>query len=117
MKEILLSNGLVALVDDQDFDALAQYSWHYKLSGGYAAANSPSESGPVQVRMHRLILQAPDGMQVDHINGNGLDNQRANLRLASRSTNQANTFLSSQNTSGYKGVYYEPDGHRFRARI
>lgn len=55
--------------------------------------------------MHRLILDVPKGAEVDHINGNGLDNRRRNLRICTRSENQWNRRLAPNNTSGFKGVY------------
>jgi hypothetical protein len=56
--------------------------------------------------MHRLILQAPAGVKVDHINGNGLDNRSANLRLATNSQNTAHTHRSPRNVNGFRGVFF-----------
>lgn len=67
--------------------------------------------------MHRLILDAPDGVDVDHINRNKLDNRKANLRLVSRSHNMMNTDLRSTNTSGYKGVSWSQVAGKWEARI
>lgn len=66
--------------------------------------------------LHRVVTQCPRGMVVDHINGNGLDNRRANLRVCTHAQNSLNTKLRSDNTTGYKGVLRTPDG-RFEARI
>ena len=57
--------------------------------------------------MHRVILNAPPGVEVDHINGNGLDNRRSNLRLATRAQGQANRGRFKSNKSGYKGVHFD----------
>jgi hypothetical protein len=66
--------------------------------------------------MHRLILGAPDDMHVDHVNGNGLDNRRNNIRIASRAENMANRKKHKNNTSGFMGVWQAASG-RWRARL
>lgn len=107
MKEIKLTNGVVTLVDDEDFEMLSKVTWYFRKEG-YAVGNLPSPSKGVypKVLMHRYILNAPKGSQVDHVNENKLDNRRENLRLATASTNKANSGMRSINTSGYKGVVY-----------
>jgi hypothetical protein len=118
VKEIPLSQGKVAIVDDEDYAELAQYKWCIRKTGGGQSicairnAPTPVTSGPKQIQMHRQIMQAPDGIEVDHANGDPLDNRRCNLRLATRSQNLANrrTFSST----GFKGVHrYSNDGSRF----
>jgi hypothetical protein len=102
MREIPLTHGEVALVDDEDFEWLSKFSWRVvddpRNNTLYAAA-SP-------ITMHRIILGS-DGAEaslVDHENGNGLDNRRENLRMATASQNQGNRRLNRNSTSGYKGV-------------
>lgn len=107
--EIELTQGQVALIDERDFDKVHQYRWcaHHIRWQWYAINNSERRRGGRPLRMHRFILDAPAGMEVDHINGNGLDNRRANLRLATRSQNHANKSVQRNKTSSrYKGVYY-----------
>jgi hypothetical protein len=103
MKEIPLSKGKVALVDDTDFDWLSHWKW--SATGcrcRYAGRHDWSERK--MVYMHREIMTAPDEMDVDHINGNRLDNRRCNLRLCTTAENAANRGTGSNNTSGFKGV-------------
>lgn len=95
-KEITLTNGKVALIDDEDFEKLNEFNWYFRKEG-YAVSNTKH-------LMHRLVMNAPKGYQVDHINLNKLDNRKSNLRLANASTNKANDGLRANNTSGYKGV-------------
>src|SRR3990167_2235442 len=66
----------------------------------------------ITVFLHRFILNAPKGLEVDHINGNGLDNRRKNIRLCTKKENMQNRRISINNTSGYKGVYYHKSDKR-----
>lgn len=105
MKEIQLGGAyrhLSVIVDDGDYDWLAGYSWcrNPGHKTDYAVARV---AGRIQ-QMHRLILQPPPGLRVDHKNGNGLDNRRANIRLATASQNQQNRPVSVLNQTGFKGV-------------
>jgi hypothetical protein len=67
--------------------------------------------------MHRLLIDCPDGMHVDHIDGNGLNNRRANLRIATSGQNQCNRGKSPRNTSGFKGVNWRKKEMRWNAQI
>ncbi|HEY1248462.1 MAG TPA: AP2/ERF family transcription factor [Nitrososphaera sp.] len=117
MKEIPLTRGEVALVDDEDYDWLMQWKWHY-TSNGYAARRD-GKYGPI-ILMHRQILglEPGDKTQSDHIDRDKVNNQRFNLRIASNRQNSMNTstrkilFRSSE----YKGVTQYRDG-RWMARI
>ena len=120
MKEIPLTKGYVALVDDEDFEALSAYRWHALKgrNGKKYAISYPRRSGKtIYVYMHRLVLRAAPGILVDHINHNGLDNRRVNLRLATNAENSANRVKPACNTSGYKGVFPCTTGGRWFARV
>ncbi len=91
MKEIpLFKNGNIvgkALVDDEDFEFLNDFTWR-KHSAGYAVRY---ERGPQHTHyMHRIILNAPKGLEVDHANGCRFDNQKSNIRLCTRLENRRN---------------------------
>lgn len=110
MREMLLHGakaaGRVALVDDDDFEALSKYRWRIfdnpkASSGPYAIANTPGEWKKT-VYMHRLVL--PGVSRVDHIDGNGLNNQRSNLRNASVVQNARNSRSHRDSSSDFKGV-------------
>jgi hypothetical protein len=117
MKEIQLTQGQVTLVDDEDYEYLNQWNWqaHYnKKQSIYYATGVINKNF---VTMHRLILNAPKDMYVDHINHNTLDNRKENLRLATLSENQYNRKRCKRNTSGYKGVSWSKLHNKWRARI
>ncbi len=107
MKVIELTKGQVAIVDDEDFERLAQYRWHY--DGKYARRRLLAQSGTrgKMVVMQSVILSRlpTKGQEIDHINRNKLDNRRCNLRIVTPSQNQCNKDRASNNTSGAKGVY------------
>jgi hypothetical protein len=116
MKEINLSRGKITIVDDADFDYLNQ--WRWKLSStGYAVRAYMVNGKTTRVRMHRLITNADKTKEVDHINGNSLDNRRSNLRTCSHAENNQNKGKQSNNTSGYKGVMWDKGTGRWRAKI
>lgn len=103
MGQIVLTQGKIAVVDDDDLEWVNQWKWCYH--NGYATRSIWNGSRVFTVRLHRELLQAPPGLQVDHINGDKLDNRRANLRLATNAQNGMNQKKSSNCTSIYKGVY------------
>lgn len=119
MKTIPLTQGKVALVDDADYADLARYKWYATKKGGpwYAKRNSPRTGGRHHaILLHRVLLDAPPGLEVDHINGNGLDNRRANLRLATHAENQYNRRPLG-GTSRFKGVCWNREHGKWRAAI
>lgn len=119
MKEVPVYPNLVALVDDEDFDFVSRSVWHSKSHMGaklvYAATNVAPWGEKIYTKMHRLILSAPKGFFVDHINGNGLDNQRSNLRLCTITENARNR-RKHNGRSLFKGVHPRPSG-RWQAVI
>jgi HNH endonuclease len=119
--EIPLTQGKVALVDREDYEELIKYKWYAKRGGKtfYAVRKSPLDKKRKQctIQMHRVIMNTPIGMETDHINGNGLDNRRTNLRVCSRSENRCNVGKCSNNTSGYKGVSFFKANSKWHAMI
>lgn len=118
---IQLTQGKQTMVDDEDYQFLNQWKW-YTTTKGYAArrVHYPSTRDNQKFKgflMHRVIAFAPDGTQVDHINGDKLDNRKANLRLATNAQNQMNKVTQSNSTTGYKGVSFEKSIGRYRAYI
>lgn len=107
---IPLTQGYSALVSDSDFPALSQFKWRYV--NGYAARTA----SPNRLEyMHRVLMQPAPHQQVDHIDGDRLNNTRENLRLASRADNQRNKGVPRNSSTGFKGV--GPYGERYHARI
>jgi len=105
MKEIQLSRGMVTLVDDEDYEFLNQWKWsvYQRRNIFYAYRNIYIKNKITCVIMHRLITDAPKGKEVDHIDHDGLNNQKSNLRICTHSQNLKNR--SSSGKSKYLGVY------------
>lgn len=120
MKKIKLTQDKYALVDNDDFKALSKYKWFAtkNVNTFYAMRNSPTVNGKYKILlMHRVIMQTPKGMHTDHIDHNGLNNQRKNLRVCTNSQNQMNSGKKSHNKSGFKGVSYYERYKKWRAQI
>jgi len=105
MKEIKLTQGKVALVDDEDFEYLNQFKWcAQKKKHTYYARGQKSINGiSMHILMHRIIMNTPDNMITDHIDHNGLNNQKSNLRICTNGQNLMNR--KSRGSSRYLGVY------------
>jgi hypothetical protein len=120
MKEIKLTKGLVALVDDEDYEYLSKWKWcaarqHGNRRGIYAVrATYTKLAGGAKrglMRMHRQILGENDmKMHVDHVDGNGLNNQRSNLRICTPSENLRNRPAAIGNKTGLKGISQDKHG-------
>ena len=118
MKAIALTGGLATVVDDEDYDALAQHQWFAHRNGNtyYAQRNSRGTRHRHPIHMHRCITHCPEWCEVDHINHNGLDNRKHNLRVCTKSQNQQNRTKTYEGTSCFKGVRRRP-GRPWEARI
>lgn len=120
MKEIKLVPDGIALVDDDDFESLNQWTWYrvnIKPSCTYAMRHGINDMGKrTSILMHREIMGNPIGLFVDHKNGNGLDNQKFNLRECTHDLNNKNRGANTERK--YVGVGYGTWGHKhYRARI
>ena len=112
----MLSNGGITFVDDSDFEWLNQWKWT-RDGYGYVLRFFGARNNQKQIRIHRAILNAPEGIQVDHINGNPLDNRRKNLRLCTNSQNQMNKKVRRDNKTGFKGVTLHKSTGLYMARL
>ncbi len=118
MAALTLPSGLAVLFDEQDEDIVRSHSWCLHTTQTrdrlirYAIAWAKADGRTAY--MHRLVMAAPSGMFVDHINGDGLDNRRANLRLCTNQQNNANSTWPV-GVSGYRGV--SKTRNKFRAHI
>lgn len=106
MKYIKLTDNKIAKIDDDDFELVSKYKWclSYKKAKRLYAI---SKIGGKNVRMHRLIINAPRNLLVDHINFNTLDNRKENLRLCNPTENARHSRTLIKTKSGFKGVVYE----------
>lgn len=112
-ESLMLAGGLVVLFDAEDADLVHRYVWTRYRGGNthYARTSNILQNEKRGLRMHRLILDAGPNEFVDHRNGNGLDNQRSNLRLATRAQNGMNRAPNRNTSSRHKGVcWYKRTG-------
>lgn len=117
MTTIKLSQGKEAIIDEADYESVSKYKWTYcinKKDGHQFVIHGWAKgSGKKNLYLGRYIVDAPDHLEVDHINQNPLDNRRSNLRLATRSQNAANIRKRSDNTTGYKGISFDKSRNKF----
>ena len=118
MKEIkLLYCNIVTLVDDEDYERLNKHNWHVSESGSVTYPRRALDSRGRTIRMHREILSVPLGMEVDHKDGDGLNNQKSNLRICASSQNRANARSRSNTSSKHKGVTWVKANRKWKAQI
>lgn len=117
MIELTLPTGQVALLDIDDMVAVESFAWHAVPKGRtcYVGSTVGPRTSRTTLMLHRLLVSAPPDRLVDHRNRNGLDNRRSNLRLCTPVQNRANAI--SRNSSGYRGIFWDPDNKNWRARI
>jgi hypothetical protein len=124
MKEISLTQGKVALVDDEDYDFLMQWKWYARGHGKlfYAVRQTPSidkfgKYKQKRIKMHHLLFHCPNDKVTDHKDGNGLNNQKDNLREATKQQNACNKSKSQNCSSIYKGVHWSKQANKWIAEI
>jgi len=121
MKQIPLTQNKFALVDDENFEWLNQYKWHaHHNQGHWYALHSVRNNGKkTEIKMHRLImgLNSEDKQKIDHIDGNGLNNQQNNIRFCTQMQNCQNQNLRKNTSSKYKGVSWFNRDKKWRAYI
>ena len=117
MKKIELANNKgIALVDDDDYDLINQYKWSLHVKR-YAITNVKIDNKQVTKLMHRLIMNEPKNMQIDHKNHNGLDNQKNNLRIVTHQQNNMNAIKINKSSSIFKGVRLHKISNKWESRI
>lgn len=102
MALIALTNGNHAIVDDEDFAALDAFKWHG--GGGYARRHVRVNGKRTAILLHREVMSCPQGMTVDHISGDTLDNRRSNLRVCTSAQNLLNRKKHTGGKNLYKGL-------------
>lgn len=122
VKTINLTQGKRAIIDDDDFERVSQFKWCAVRRFGlwYAERAHPYKNGGrrrASIPMHRFVMNAPPGVDVDHKNGNGLDNRKSELRFATQIQNCQNRGKRKILSSKYKGVDWVPRDNRWRSRI
>lgn len=114
---IKLNHGYYAILDKKDYIKLKKYTWFIRNNKNTIYVERWGKKEQPHIHMHREIMNPKYNEQVDHINGNGLDNRRCNLRICSQSQNQANSKIRKDNTSGYKGITFHKATNKWQAQI
>lgn len=118
---IPLTKGYEAVIDVEDVCLVEDFNWLSSVCKNvvYAMRASPRKPNTKRkfILLHRVLTSAPAHLQVDHIDSDGLNNRRSNLRLATVSQNHFNSRISKRNTSGFKGVSFEKRANKWLARI
>ena len=116
---IQLTKGYEAVIDTSDVHLVDGFNWcaDVHLNTVYALRRDYSNGCRKVIRMHRVLLCEPEGLEVDHKDGNGLNNRRLNLRLAEAVQNKRNTKIARHNTSGFKGVTFHKQTGKWHAQI
>ncbi len=114
VRYIALTKGLFAIVDAADYEEVNKYKWSAHIAGAncYAARRDKGKN----LTLHRFIMKPPKGMYVDHIDGNGLNNRRSNLRICTAQQNQCNRGPQGR-TSRFKGIHYRKHIEKYSASI
>jgi hypothetical protein len=119
-KEIILTQGKVAIVDNEDYDYLNQFKWYASNKNGKFYVQKKitvSKNKTTCISMHRFIMKPNKGMVIDHLDGNPLNNKKNNLRICTHAENMRNSKIRINNKSGYKGVSYQENSNNYRASI
>jgi len=114
-----LTRGYEAIIDAADVPLILGFNWyaHVDRCTIYAQRTMRRDGKILRIQMHRVILDVPDGLHGDHIDGNGINNRRSNLRIATLSQNQHNIRIARNNTSGFKGVSWSKKSGKWQAKI
>ncbi len=120
MKTIHARMGQEIIVDNEDYQGLNQHAWNVSKGRNvyYARRKSPKINGKqTAFLLHRVIMVAKTGESVDHINQNGLDHRKENLRICTNRENQQNARIRKDNVSGYRGVNLDRGTGKWKAQI
>lgn len=111
----LINSNKSAIIDDEDFDLVSRYKWYEQKHPSTIYARTGGRK--FRTSMHRLIMNAKKGQKVDHINHDGLDNRKENLRFTTATRNGQNRIGKTYGSSLYKGVYWNKWARKWRADI
>lgn len=116
-----LTKGYTAIIDAEDVPLVADYNWFAQVErradGNIARVYAVRHAMRRAVLLHRFLAQTPDGLETDHIDGNGLNNRRSNLRQATQAQNRQNARTRVDNAAGIKGVCWHGHSRKWLAQI
>ncbi len=122
MKVIHLTQNKVTWLDNEDFERVNKYKWHAnkKTTGVFYAYRKqwiPEKQKYITIIMHRFIMNCPEDMEIDHIDHNGLNNQKSNLKICSHADNMRNIKVRRTSNSGFRGISWDKKNKKWRITI
>jgi len=117
IRRIMLTQAMFAILDDEDFERVAPHKWRFLGNPGGLRRYAVCDHNGRLLYMHRLVANAPPSMDVDHVDGNGLNNRRANLRVCTRQQNLRNMRPRGGRYSRFKGVAWDKNAGHWLAGI
>ena len=120
MKKIPLTQNKLASIDNEDFELISQYKWcvSKKHSISYAITSAIKNNIKTTLKMHRLIMKIVDPkIQIDHVDGDGLNNQKLNLRICTSQQNQRNRQKNKVSSSKFKGIWWDKRVKKWQVSI
>lgn len=117
MKEIQLQHGNKTLIDDEDYDRVSAHHWRIHNKRNYVTSVFNIKGKKKAIFLHRFIMNPPEGMFIDHINRDPLDNRRSNLRVVTHQQNMRNKGVYKNNKSGCRGIYHRPSTGKYETQI
>lgn len=122
MIKISLTQGKFALIDDKDFTLINSYKWYAQNNSGYTfyaihRYQDKQTKKSIYIKMHRLIMNPQDNEEIDHIDSDGLNNQKFNLRICTSQQNNMNRKKLKSCSSKFKGVYWKKQYKKWCSRI
>lgn len=118
--DIPLTKNKFSKIDKSDYEIICNFGWYYAARSGYAYSGSINNCSKENTRkvMHRYIMNvSSSNIQIDHINGDRLDNRRSNLRLATNAENSRNGYIRKDNKSGHRGISFDSSRNKWFAEI
>jgi hypothetical protein len=103
--KIIYASGHEVMIDDEDYENLIEFVWYFHKSDGYVYKNIEKKRASKRISMHKFLMNPAEGMDIDHVDRNKLNNQKSNLRIVEHKINARNRKIPCNNKTGFMGVW------------